>query len=395
MDDIALAFDPTGFLSGIKAVENQLVSLNDNFKKTGDTGEKKNQKVQLSAMNLMGVFAKMGAVVGVFKMALSGIPEIGQTFKIAGDIFQRNLLWPLRKELVPLLQSVLDWVRDNRAMFVKWGTVIANVFRAVFSIIKQVITMAKELFNTLSNSLERIFGKTTKTVTEMANLILFKITAVAMFILMTIQPILEWIIKQFVKIIGYVAQFVKGFINGFGNITPILKNFSAVWDTLVSLFDKILPKQSAMNGFFKSLGSIIGTTVLAAVLGLIQALDFLIHSLGKAVNGYQKLKAIIKGNSFEVRRLEREQEKENKQFEKRSADRTKILEDSIKRTWSLINSRPKGQVTNTNNNSTTVNDNKVVNIRVDGSKDPKVTANEVKNTLAGELRESKYRTGGR
>lgn len=395
MDDIALAFDPTGFLSGIKAVENQLVSLNDNFKKTGDTGERKNQKVQLSAMNLMGVFAKLGAVVGVFKFALLGIPEIGQTFRIAGDIFQRNLLWPLRKELMPILQSVLDWVRDNRAMFVRWGTVIANVFRTVFGIIKQVIAMAKQLFNTLSNALEGIFGKTTKTVTEMANLILFKITAVAQFILMAIEPILKHIIKGFVMVIGYVKSFIEGFMIGFGSIMPVLEQFKGLWDRIVVLFDKLLPVQSKLNVGFKSLGAILGTVVLGVLLAIVSALDLVITGVEKAINRLSYFQAWRKGNQFEMKKLDRENKAINDSFKRRTLERADLIKESVLRTKDVLVGA-KGQVTNTNTSSSNVvNDNKVVHINVNGAKDPKATANEIKTSLSGNLREARYRAGGR
>lgn len=394
MNDIALAFDPTGFLSGIKAVENQLVSLNSNFQKAGDTGNKKNQQVQLSAKNLMAVFAKLGAVVGTFKMVLSGIPEIGRTFKIAGDIFQRNLLWPLRKELIPILQSVLDWARDNRAMFVRWGTVIANTFRAVFNIIKQIVKMGRDLFNQLIKGLEQIFGKTVNSVTEMANIILFKVAAVVMFIMMTLEPVFKWIVDKFLELVKNIKLFVEGFMEGFGSIMPVIEEFKNQWDRIVKLFDKLIPKQSSVNSLFSKLGSILGTTVLAAVMGLVQGIDFLVHSLSKAVNGYQKLKAAVKGNWAEVERLDIQAKQEEKDFQQRSNVRSKMIEDSIKRTWKFVTSSPKGEVTTNNNqngNTTIQNDNKVVNINVNESKTPKETADSIDE----KLREARFRAGGR
>ena len=409
MDDVALTFDPTPFLAGLDAINSGIGSMNDHFKGMAKAGTEKTNQVQLSAVNLLGVFAKLGAVVGVFKFALSGIPEIGQTFKIAGDIFQRNLLWPLRKELVPILQSVLDWVRDNRAMFVKWGSVVANIFRAVFSIVKQLISTVKNLFSTLFNELERVFGKTTNTITETVNLILFKITAVLQFIFITLEPIFQWMVKQFVKIIGYIKSFVQGFINGFGDITPVLKDFKNLWDRISELFGRIAPQQSKLNSGFSAMGSILGTVVLGVLLGVVSALDLLVTGVEETVNRLEYMDAFFSKDRTKMLKLDKERIKINKDFEKRIGERADLIKNSAVATKNLIfgtggNEKennlvmplPKGQISNNNKSEmNVVNDNKNVTININGAQNPEKVGSQIKNTLDSQLREARFRSGGR
>jgi hypothetical protein len=410
MDDIALSFDPSGFLSGLNAVTDKLGTLNNNFQQMGQKGQKQTQAVGLSAKNLLGVFGKLGMLAGAVKGLLSGIPELGQTFKIAGDIFQKNFLWPLRKELMPILQSFLNWVRDNRAMFVKWGTVLANVFRSIFSILKMVMKIAKDLFRTLADSLERIFGKTTQTVTDMMNVILFKITAIAMFILMTLKPIFEFLIDQFTKIIERVKNFAEGFWESFGSVIPILKEFANLWDRIMKIFNKLTPAQSKVNSSFKRLGSILGTTVLVVLLAIVSALDLVITGVEKAVNRLSYFNAWRKGDKREMKLLNTENEKINRDAKKRFLERGEMIKNSAIRTKDILmgtntkeqvttnnnsSTNIKGQVTTNNNSGTTVNDNKVVNINVSGARGPEETAKTVERNLPEELRESKFRAGGR
>jgi len=131
------------FLKGLGEISKKLESL------VGTT-EKSTQKiskgVSISAMSFLKINAALSfAKMGISKL-MSNIPEIGQTFKIAGDVITRNFLWPLRQQLMPYLQKFLNWVRDHRAMFVRWGAVLVNVFQVVVQGVKSAINILKPFY---------------------------------------------------------------------------------------------------------------------------------------------------------------------------------------------------------------------------------------------------------
>ena len=150
-DENAFIFDTQNFENGIKKISSEMMNLpktankvangiSNAFGKTvknvkglsGKTGNIKEKitglkkSSQSMASTFIGGLKSMAIRAGLVALAfksiqgiLNSMPEIGKTFGIAKDIFMKNLLWPLRKFILPYLQRLLDWVRTHRLMFVK------------------------------------------------------------------------------------------------------------------------------------------------------------------------------------------------------------------------------------------------------------------------------------
>ena len=137
---VTFTFDAGPFEKVInKMVDTLDVFKNEALKKMDETSEK-------SKSSIFGGVLKANlyteAIKKILSILFSGftafynkfkefVPEFTKTFSVASDIFFKNLFWPLRQYLLPYLQKLLDWVRDNRKMFIAWGGVLVNVFNGV------------------------------------------------------------------------------------------------------------------------------------------------------------------------------------------------------------------------------------------------------------------------
>ena len=300
------------------------------FKKNSDDTQKTAKGTSKGIMSAFGKLAGIGAVVavgfGAIKKAMDSIPEIGMTFKAVGDIIGKNLLWPLRQELIPILQKVLDWVRNNRAMFVKWGGVLVNVFRMIKVIFKTAWNLVKSFTKGLMDTLKGLLKFAGKDITDVINLLIFKLTAIFAVLEVKLAPFFEFLgkgmgklvmgfkdffkflerigalekMRDILKDIGHLvknvlvfyfnayAQAIKniialfsGFTKGLGEVKGLGKGFGDTWKTVsetmnkvVKLFTKLVqiigPKLTPM---FKTLGNVIGKTLGKALKGLMSILE--------------------------------------------------------------------------------------------------------------------------
>jgi len=284
MEDVTLTFDPSSFAKGFTAIEKGLGNLNTNFTKFSETSTKKLGQANLSAMNLVKVFAPLAMAYGMLKKTLSTIPEIGRTFSIVGDIMSKNLLWPLRKTLVPILQRLLKWVTANRTMFLRWGTVVVKVFKIITEVVKGVWKFIKGFWETLSGHLEHIFGRTTNKITDTVNLIIFKIATVIAFVSLALEPLG----KLFGNVIGSLLKFssnlFSGVIEGVGNLTPELKYLISLFKDLFDWMGKTNIESGMLGKSFKTLGLLIGTTLGVALRGIVSLIDHILTGLGVSIN---------------------------------------------------------------------------------------------------------------
>ena len=137
-DDVAFGYDPRPFMKGLGVVTKGLGNLTK--KVTHVAG-------QITRRFLMvGVAIKAGQAL--MRKFSQHIPEVGRAFNIAGQVFFKNFFWPLRRMLMPMLQRMLDWVRDHRTLFVKWGTVLANIFKVIINLGKQLVS----IFTTITDT---------------------------------------------------------------------------------------------------------------------------------------------------------------------------------------------------------------------------------------------------
>ena len=261
--DVEFTFDAKGFQDAINHMSGQMEKMNKGM----DTGTKK-----MSGNVAMGIgkFAMIaGAIVGAFKVASSAIqkfvPEIGTTFGIVGKIIGKNLLWPLRQELIPILQKLLNWVAQNRTLFVQFGMVLVNVFKFVKTTFEVLARLFDPIIQRVRNLLKTIFGDTASSITETINIVIFKLTTLMIALESILAPLFEGIGDLLGGVIVAVQNFGKGFIEGFSSVFSPLEELSDYVGTLGTLLTEIGKTLEWLAPLFKTLGNIIGFGVATSL----------------------------------------------------------------------------------------------------------------------------------
>jgi len=241
-----------------------------------------------------------GAIIGAFSLAkgvlTKFVPEIGVTLGIAKDIFFRNLLFPLRKFLLPILNKILDWTRRNRAAFVKWGAVLVNIFKVVIAGAKLVFNIVKGLFTAVVDSITAVFGKTTNTITEIINVVIFKLATLFAFLEVLLAPAFKAITEVFTGIVTAVKTFASAFIDSFTNVfkkigggMDLFGDFGEIVDELLEILDLLAPA-------FKLIGTILGgvfATVLAVAINQLKTLVGLVKNIILLATGKIKFSKLL------------------------------------------------------------------------------------------------------
>jgi phage-related protein len=252
--DLGFTFDTRAFEAGISRVQRGMTGFGTSAKDVA----------RGVTRGMTNIIAKIGLAAGALKLvkgAIDNIPEIGQAFGIAKDTILKNLLWPLRKEILPLLQRMLDWVRDNRAQFVKWGQALAAVFRAVVNGIKQLVNFAQSATSAIFEFANRIFGTNIRNINDVFNLISFKLATIIEFIKAMIGPLQEILSP----IIDTVGNILGGAIEGLGQalagimpwVDDIARGFGEAFNNMLGFIDNIISavaESGAIQRFFDSVG---------------------------------------------------------------------------------------------------------------------------------------------
>jgi len=215
---------------------------------------------------------KMALRIGAFKLALRGIrsimsqmPEIGQTLGLAKDVFFKNFLFPLRKSVFPYLQRLLDWTRDNRTRFVKWGAVLANIFRTIAFAVKNIIDIGKTLTKSFMGFVERIFGTPVKNLQNLLNLLSFKF-AVVLTMLQSLaeplakllEPLIETIAVGLAGAFQTATTFASAFFSSIAGSEISLKNIFNYIKLIVSSLFEANQQGNSLQTVFKSIGELAG-----------------------------------------------------------------------------------------------------------------------------------------
>jgi len=331
-------FDVNPFLAGIQKISAGMDRVEGNAKKFGSTITNSVNK------SVNGLILKVGGLIAAFKGAgavLKEMPEVGQAFGLAKDIFLKNLLWPLRQQVMPLLQKMMDWVRDNRAQFVKWGVAISNVFRTVVVVAKTLWDVMKQLVDVVANAFQRAFKTNFKSFDEFVNVLSFKISAVIIFLGMLakevvkdFKPAFDWIIDMGASIIDFflklgeawgtankngdslwtlmdklkttmsiLANAVKaaweGFKEGFlsSSITQAMTPLNNMADTLNRLLGILgLKDTEGLRGAFSGLGFVLGTVLQGALVTVSTIFDGLVTTLGTLVSLLEIIQKLATGD---------------------------------------------------------------------------------------------------
>lgn len=269
--DLGFTFDTSFFDKGIKKV-------------MGGFGQMETEASTVAkgvSIGLTAVIGKLGLLFAGFKTiktALLNMPEVGQAFGIAKDVFMKNLLYPLRKEIFPLLQKMLDWVRDSRGKFVKWGQHLANVFRAVVQGVKNIIEFVKRMSIIVSGFAEKIFGDRIKSIEDIFNLVVFKIAVVVQFVSLLIEQL---------------GGLFSGFFSGLGDIAIPLKGIGQSLGDFLSIFTQANDEGDSFKSVLSSIGTLLGQMVGFIVQMTDKFLDGFVPAISQIMTPLQEIEDSI------------------------------------------------------------------------------------------------------
>jgi len=272
-EGVAFTFDPQSFLNGIDKIIAGIGDMNKKVEASADTISKKMtdsfgglRKPVTKASGTVESFGKKGKgivdtlilrvsalAIGFLSIrkAMSFIPEIGRTWQIVSNIFLRNFLWPLRKLLMPILQRILNWTRNNRKMFARWGQNLANVFRVIITMAKQVWNLLKAFWEGFSKTIKRSFGDITKSIQDIFNIFIFRLSVIGIYLGMVLKPVM----KVLGKIAGMVVIAFEQMIEGAKEALPDLQlAFSGLKKEFTGLLKFFSAGKGDWKGFWKAFG---------------------------------------------------------------------------------------------------------------------------------------------
>jgi hypothetical protein len=212
-NEAVFKFDTTHFMKSVQQMENRLGQMSRNMQNIGRTIT---SAVRTGATHAaMAIGGMMLAFKGVQNAFNKGLPEIGQAFNIASDIISKNFFWPLRQQLMPVLNDILSWVTENRTLFVRWGAAIGNVFKSVVLTATELYKVVKTLVDAVGNSFQKAWGTSFQNFQEFLDVLSFKIAVVVIWFgliaeqaMTKIQPLFNTITKLTTEALGKIAPEV-------------------------------------------------------------------------------------------------------------------------------------------------------------------------------------------
>lgn len=320
-EDLSFGFDTSFFDKGIKKVTS-------GFSKMENTAQSVAKGVSAGIGKMVTKLGALAVGFASIRGMMAQMPEIGQVFGIAKDIFTRNFLYPLRKQVFPLLQKLLNWVRDSRVRFVKWGNILSNIFRTIVQSVKVFINVVKGMVEGLASFTKKIFGDQAQNADEVMNMISFKISVIISFLSILLQSAVEMVTsffggfadgfmsmsdgfsglfeniaglvaiftevnedgnsfagvlasigELFGKIVGFVTAMTNSFLEGFvPAIENIMTPLTEIFDAFSSIFDLIFGSEEMLKGWgdiFENIGTIIGAGIMLPLQNFADILEFI------------------------------------------------------------------------------------------------------------------------
>lgn len=241
-------------------------------------------------LGFLGKAGLLGAAITGFQSLLSlgkqaigfitsNIPEIGQTIDIVGGILKKNLLAPLRAELLPVLQSILDWAANNRPFFVRLGSVLANVFRTAMIAAKIFYNLLEKTFGEVMKTINKTYGSTTQSIEKTLNILVLKVATVLIFL----EPYILKLSKLFGGMFDgllYAWKEVQSLFSG------LMENFKIIQGALKDLFPTgFLEKIEKFIPSLKELGTVLAKFMLAPLLSIVTTFKTFLDILPKLKAG--------------------------------------------------------------------------------------------------------------
>lgn len=273
-DEAKFPFDVKGFKKAVDQMSESISSMETKLNKFGGTMQKSVSK------GIMFATAKIGLLVKGFKSMMKNMPEIGQSFKIAGDIINKEFFFPIRQQIMPYLQKMLDWVRDHRALFAKWGQAVADVLKTVIDVGKTLWNTLKDVVEILTNSLQKGLGTSFKSLDEFISVLQVKIAFVTLLIgdvikemFNKISPTFEYVVEKGSEILNFFTSLASSWLSLNGNGDSLI----TVLDKVYQIFDKIVHAVGdSLVGFFEGL--------MSPLKNLMTPLDNIVDSFLRLLN---------------------------------------------------------------------------------------------------------------
>lgn len=252
-----------------EASERSENSTNNSIKSIEKTMEKFSAwtvaKGQLIAQSIMtGIYTLKNSIMTM-------IPALSQSMEMAKNVMIANLAYPLAQEVIPLLQSMFKWVRENRIVFAKMGTVLVSVFRVISGLVGGV-------FKAIKKGMDSFLSVFTSARINMAgfidfmNFLLFKISFIFTYILVTAEPIIEKIGLIFGKIFkNYIEPFISGIALGFSEkVIPVVNELVGLINDLLNPMESLSEATDSTRDGMNSLGLSISGSLMEGLHTLIK-----------------------------------------------------------------------------------------------------------------------------
>ena len=273
-EDVTFTFDTKQILNGFKQISKSLSNMGDSM---GSFTSSVNKGVTKAMTKVGLVFAAIKKGIAVINQHM---PEVGKTFSIAGDIMWKNLLWPLRQFLMPMLQDLLNWTRENRSTFVKWGQAIVSGLKMAINLVKKFINLIKVIGEHLLDWMGF------DSFEEFLNMLQFKTTAVVMGLV----GVFKWFAGELSTLIdpikGLFASFAEGFTSADLDSIPdsLLRIGTAIKSIVESLIglSRIILESDLVQKVMEFLGWLSGNILvkgLQATAAILETIASLLKDL--------------------------------------------------------------------------------------------------------------------
>lgn len=271
-DEVKFPFDVKNFQKAVDQMSKSISSMEAKLNKFGGTMQKSVSK------GIMSATAKIGLLVKGFKSMMKNMPEIGQAFKIAGDIANKEFFFPIRQQIMPYLQKMLDWTRDHRALFAKWGQAVADVLKTIIDVGKTLWNTLKDVVKILTDSLQKGLGTSFKSLDEFISVLQVKIA----FMTLLIGDVIKEMVEKISPTFEYIVEKGSEILRFFASLASSWFTLNSNGDSLVTVLDKVYQ-------VFDKITHVVGDSLTGFFEGLIPPLKNLMTPLDNIADSFLRL----------------------------------------------------------------------------------------------------------
>lgn len=173
-------------------------------------------------------------------------------------------------------------------MFVRWGGALVSVFNIVVQGIKSAINILKPFYEAAMKFFKDVFGKTGDSIDKIVNMVLFKISAVMVYLEAVLKPTMEAI----ARIVLRTALAVKEFVLGIADAYEEMGGIGAEWDMFIQGLDDLSESLTGNADSWRTWGKVIGYLILGPIKALLATLG----AVGTAISSIIDMIKFMSGN---------------------------------------------------------------------------------------------------